>query len=310
MHLFRSLAGLCILAVPFFLAGQTPVPNASFETWTSFGSYSNPEFWDTPNEELMAIPFFGTTVVTRSTDHHGPGNYSARLETKHILLPPIDAPGFITLGNLTLDISNMTYTLEGGAPVYDQPTHLKGFYKYLPKGGDSCLVGIGFYKTTNGVRDSVAYGQFSTKDTVPDWSYFSIWIDYDTLVTPDTMNIIAFSTAQEVIPVPGSVFFIDDLYLDYTVGREERDPSEGIMTYYDRETGRFLVFFDLPAPEECRVDLYDLSGKQVAGDHPGRLAKGKSVISLSGLPAGVYLLAVTHDGMTYTRRYFITNQHP
>jgi len=283
-------------AMHFSVVAQSPVPNGSFESWVSFGSYSNPEFWDTPNEELMAIPFFGTTVVTKSTDHHGSGSYSAKLETKHILIPPIDAPGFITLGTLTLDIVNMTYTITGGAPINDQPTHLKGFYKFLPKGGDSCLVGIGLFKTENGVRDSIAYGQFSTKDTVPDWTPFSIWIDYDTLTTPDTMNIFALSTAQEVISEPGTVLYLDELFFDYTVGYNPAGPAEGISLYHDRETLRLLVFFNFHFPEDCSVTLYDLRGAALRKESALEVTNSRIVLPLNDLPPGVFLIAITHNG--------------
>jgi hypothetical protein len=283
---------------------QSIIPNASFETWISYGNYSNPESWDTPNAELMAIPFFGTTVVTKSTDHHGPGSFSARLETKHILLPPIDVPGFVTLGNLELDINNLTYTVTGGAPAVDQPTHLKGFYKFIPKGGDSCMIGIGLFKTAAGVQDSIAYGYFATKDTVPDWEYFSAWIDYDTLLTPDTMNIIALSTAQEVIPVPGSVLFIDDLFLDYTVGFKEQDPAAGVMTYYDRETGRIIIFYDFPKEQTVSVLLFDMRGQLITSSEPQKVSRSKTILPVDDLSSGIYMVVIRHNNLIFTKKFF------
>lgn len=75
------------ILAPSAIYAQSVIPNSGFETWTSTGNYSNPTDWDTPNEELMSIPFFGFSVVTKSTDHHGTGSYSAKLETKHLSFP-------------------------------------------------------------------------------------------------------------------------------------------------------------------------------------------------------------------------------
>ena len=255
-------------AVAVFPQRATIIPNAGFENWIDFGDYDNPQFWDTPNQELSWIPIFGTTVVTKSTDHNT-GLYSARLESKDVTLVG-EIPGFMTLGNLTIDIANFSYSITGGVPVTDVPTHLKGFYKFLPKGGDSCAIGIGLSRWTGTARDSVGIGTFSTKDTVPDWTPFSAWINYDSAATPDSMIIMAFSSAQEDL-TPGTVLYVDDLWLDYTVGINESDPAAGIEVYNDRETDRLMVFTDFPASQSVVVNLYGMSGKRVFSVNAGSL---------------------------------------
>ena len=286
------------------LQAQTVIPNASFENWTTFSNYSDPTGWDTPNQELMSIPFFGITVVSKSTDHHGSGSYSVKLETKHLTLPPMDIPGFMTCGTLTVNITAGTYTLSGGVPIVDQPTHLKGYYKYSPKGGDSCVIGIGLTKTTGTVKDTIAMGSFSTKDTVPDWTPFSAWIDYISTVAPDTMNIIAMSTAQQVM-TPGTVLYVDDLFLDYTVGFRENDPAAGIQVYNDRETSRLMIFFDFPKGENTTVKLINMMGQPVFQSQTGFVDKGRRVIPYSSLPGGVYLLEILHSSKVFTKKYFL-----
>ncbi len=295
---------LC-LAPAWAIFAQTPIPNSGFESWTSYGSYSNPDGWDSPNAELMAIPFFGVAVVSKSTDKHG-GLFSAKLESKHITLPPLDAPGFIITANLTLDIASMSYTISGGVPITDQPSHLTGFYKFLPKGGDSCIIGIGLFKTTAGVRDSIAHGEFTTKDTVSDWTPFSAWIDYDTVVNPDTMQVYAISSAQEVMNA-GTVLYVDDVALDYITGYDEKDPASGIRVFHDLETSRLLLFFDFPVAEPVSVHLFNMTGKQVCNLAPESLQTGKRVLYLTGLPRGIYILEILHGNKKFTRKYFLSN---
>ncbi len=303
--MFKTPIFFCLFFLVFIpvLQAQTVVPNPSFETWTT-GSFSNPTGWDTPNQELMSIPFFGFPVVTKSTDHHGTGSFSAKLETKHLTLPPLDVPGFMTCGNLTVDITSGTYELTGGVPVTDQPTHLKGYYKYDPKGGDSCVIGIGLTKTTGATRDTVGFGAFSTRDTIADWTPFSAWIDYIEGAAPDTMNIIAMSTAQEVM-TPGTVLWVDELYLDYTVGFDNEDPSAGIRIYNDRETARLMIFFDFPAVQTTGIRLYNMQGRCMSHIAPEPVSNDRRIIHYSDLSKGIYLLEILHDNKKFTRKFFL-----
>jgi hypothetical protein len=276
------------------LRGQTVIPNAGFENWTSFGSYSDPTGWDTPNEELMMIPFIGITVVSKSTDHHGTGSFSAKLETKHFTLPPLDIPGFMTCGKLIINLASGTFVLSGGVPVVDQPTHLKGFFKYIPKGGDSCVIGIGLTKTSGTTIDTVGLGSFSTKDTITDWTPFSAWINY----------ISAMSTAQETKTI-GTILYVDDLYLDYTVGSSAKDPDAGINVYNDRETRRLMMFFDFASTENTRVRLYDMIGRNCARVDPCPVKAGRKVIAYESMRPGIYVLEITHDNQIYTKKFFL-----
>lgn len=299
----RILLAAVMMTAAILSNAQAVIPNPGFENWTSFGNYSDPDGWDTPNEELMAIPFFGTTVVTRSTEKHS-GIYSARLESKHITLPPLDIPGFIITADLELDITSMEFTITGGVPLNDQPQHLTGFYKYLPKGGDSCIIGIGLFKTIAGIQDTIAHGEFTTKDTVTDWTPFSAWIDYDTLLTPDTMQVYAFSTAQETL-TPGTVLFIDDVAVDYITSTATPDPAQGIRSYYDRETGRILLFFDFPTPRSVAVSLYDMTGNRIFTLDQEVIGSGRRIVPVQQVGEGIFLLHVVHDGQRLTRKYFI-----
>lgn len=282
----------------------TPIPNNDFESWTTHSKYSDPEFWDTPNEELCAIPIFGKAVVERSTDHQS-GSYAAKLETKSITMVG-DIPGVITLGNITLDVSTFSYSINGGVPINDMPTHLMGYYKYFPVGGDSCAIGIGLLKWSGTQRDSVAYGVFSTKETVPDWTPFSTWIEYDTVIQPDSMIVLAISSAQEV-PTAGTVLYVDNLYLDYTVSVDENDPATGIRIYQDRETGRLLLFTDFTTPQSVVVNLYNMRGQLLVSKDAGTVNKTRVVVPYSGVPDGIYILEVIHGKQKYTRKYFLSN---
>ena len=297
---------LCFVRIPCFVNGQTLVPNGSFETWINYGGYEDPQYWDTPNQETSGIPLFGTTVVTKSSDHED-GSFSAKLETKHILILPLNIPGFVTLGNLTIDIGTLAYTITGGYPISDNPTHLKGFYKYFPQGGDSCVIAIGLFKTVGNVRDTIADGYFSTHDVVSDWTPFSAWINYDSITTPDTMNIFALSSAQDTA-IAGTILYIDNITLDYTVGIDRENPQTGIEIYQDRETNRLLLFYDFEKPEDVSVALYDMMGREVTRVRPLMIKRDKTELSYSHLPPGVYILNIIHDRQKYSRKFVLNSR--
>ena len=284
---------------------QTVIPNGDFESWDVHSNYSDPTSWDTPDSALMSIPFFGQAVVFKSTDHHG-GSFSAKLVSKHIAIPgaPVDVPGFMTLGKLTVDILGQTFSITGGVPIHDQPTHLMGYYKFSPVGGDSCVAGIVLYKTINGVSDTIAGGYFTAKDAAADWTHFSAWIQYDTLLTPDTMNILVLSSAQTDLHA-NTTLYIDDLYLDYTVGYNEQNPAAGISVYQDKETLRLIVFCEFPKEQTVVSRLYDMNGRQIAANGPSVIGNGRMVIPYGELRQGIYILAVQHDGKTFTKKFLL-----
>ena len=91
------------------------IPNNDFETWINHGQYDDPQFWDTPNQEICFFPFY-IKVVTKSTEHHS-GSYSAKLETKEIPIVNITVPGVITLGTLAINIADSTFSMLMGDVV-------------------------------------------------------------------------------------------------------------------------------------------------------------------------------------------------
>jgi hypothetical protein len=305
MKRFFTVPVLLLVLPVLHLQGQTPVPNGDFETWTSLGSYENPQYWDTPNQAIsFALPF-GTKVVTKSTDHES-GSFSARLESKQLTFPSIIVPGVVTLGRLTIDIFTQTFSINGGVPIHDMPTHLNGFYKFLPKGGDGCAIGIGLTRWNNGTRDSIAIGVFSTMDTVNAWTPFSAPIEYAVTEVPDTMNILAISSIDST-PTAGTVLYIDDISLDYTSGLNREDPAAGIDVYVDREEHQILVCFDFEKPEATAIRLFCMTGQVVASIPAQILRKDRRILNFNGFSNGIYVLEILHGGKKYCKKIFIND---
>jgi hypothetical protein len=306
MRKFFTVYILCLFSLIIHLHGQTPVPNGDFETWVTIGTYQNPQFWDTPNQVIaIALPF-GTQVVTKSTDHES-GSFSAKLESKQLTYPSLVVPGVVTLGKLTINIFTRTYAINGGVPIHDKPTHLKGFYKFQPKGGDSCAIGIGFTKwNSNGTRDSVGIGAFSTHDTINVWTPFSAWINYVMNEQPDTFNILAISSAV-YSPTAGTVLYVDNISLDYTTGINREDPSAGLDIYQDRDEHQLLVYFDFEQPEVTEIRLFDMTGQVVVNTPAETVMKDRRILNYNTFSTGLYVLEILHGDKKYCKKFFINN---
>jgi hypothetical protein len=214
----------------------------------------------------------------------------------------ITVPGVTTLGTLSIDIAAGTYSITGGVPINDSPTHLKGFYKFQPKGGDSCAIGIGLSKWVSGARDTIGFGFFSDHDTITTWTPFSAWIDYSTVTTPDTMNILAISSAMEN-PTAGTILYVDGLYLDYTTAVNEEDPASGIDVYQDRELREVLLFLDFPRPQATSFRLYNMMGQKVIEIPLRFIGKDRVKLSYMDFTPGLYILEIIHNNKRFCRKF-------
>jgi hypothetical protein len=118
------------------------------------------------------------------------------------------------------------------------------------------------------------------------------------------MNIVAMSTAQEVMTI-GTTLYVDDLYLDYTVGYDKQNPSAGINIYNDLETKRLMLFFDFVQPEITTIRLFNMIGQEVSAISAGVIKNGKEVISYQDLRRGIYILEILHGNTVLTKKFFL-----
>ncbi len=214
MKIFYKLSFLiAFVIISVQLAAQDDIPNPGFENW----SQGEPTDWNTSNRNLLGTDFI---CVTSETNNPHSGNISAKLQsmTKNIfLVGPVTLPGILTLGEVIVDLINMTGTVEGGVPVSGQPVKLRGYFKYDPQNGDSCMMGIGLTRWNGVSRDTIAFSYKIVGDAINEWTEFSIPIHYLQWAQPDTMNILFSSSYIPAgMPVGQSSLIIDDLWLDYS----------------------------------------------------------------------------------------------
>lgn len=289
----RSLLTIlgCVLVIS--LQAQQ-APNSGMETWTT-GSFSNPQFWDTPNQETTAIPFVGSAVVTKSSGAHS-GSWCAKLESKNFIL--FSVPGLMTLANFSVNTTTLEFSLTGGTPFTGRPEKFTGYYKYSPQGGDTCAIGAIFYKhNPGGWQDTIGLAFFLESNTVSNWTKFEAYVDWFTTEIPDTMNILV-STAMGLETTAGSTLFIDDLEFDYSTGVSQALFQEEAGLYYNGVTQTLLVGPVQSAKGD--IAIYNAAGSLIFSQD--LYGSGDHEIHLGIMDPGIYVVRYKSDTEVITRK--------
>ncbi len=284
------IISLILLSTANSMLAQNQIPNADFESWTA----GAPTYWDTSNENILGTDF---VCVTKDMNSPYSGTASAKVQsvTQNIfIIGPITMPGILTLGDVIIDITNATGTVEGGVPVTGQPKYLKGNYKYQPVNGDSCIMGIGLTKWNGTSRDTIAYAYKSFGDVITSWQEFSIPIEYVTWTTPDSMNIMFVSSNILFgAPVGGSALWVDSLWLEYSqVAVHEIGYRKDVYLSESNDGNSLVVFSGNAIP--VKIEIFSINGhilQSVEGT-----GSNTTLINISNLPKGIYLARVLMPG--------------
>ncbi len=299
---YKFLSTVLILTITSFFVSQAmaqdPIPNPGFEDWSG----GEPVGWNTINQNIFGTDF---TCVTRDQSNPHTGTSCAKIQTiteNIFIVGPVTMPGILSLGEITLDVINQTGTVTGGVPINTRPNILKGWFRYLPAAGDSCIMGIGLSRWNGTGRDTLAYGYKTIGGQNPDWQEFSLPIDYLLWEMPDTMNIMFFSSNLLTgSPVTGSVLYIDDLMLEYgpvSVSNTGK-MNEMILRY----SGDDRIIIQNPGNNPTEVRLYGLNGScvGVVKSDPGQSEIGMDV---SRLRPGIYIARMLNSDGSFTSMKF------
>lgn len=213
--IFSYLLTAALLISLFSGSATAQIPNNGFEDWDSGLSYDNPTNWDSPNATLSSIPFNTDYVVFEETDSVFTGTSALKMESKviNIFGQTLAIPGFVTLGDLSVNTITNETSINGGTPFTGTPQKLVGQYNYAPAAGDACLFEVVLlnYDVANSViLDTIAAGYFTDNAATSGWEAFEATLIYFSTSTPNYMNINILCTDPTNI-MNGSVLYVDDL---------------------------------------------------------------------------------------------------
>ena len=240
-------------AVETFTTGSIiQVPNSTLGEWNKVGKVWNPwpeggtPFWDTGNKGATTIGESNSTPTTDTSSGTGQG---ARLETVFAGLGVI---GKLAAGNIFVGEYVRTDGTNGvlnfGREFKQRPTKMRGYlkyncatisnsndeYKHLIGQPDTCSVYIALVDSPQPIEIRtnpknrqlfdknapyvVAYGQFQSGETIPDYIPFEITLDYNSTDRVPTYILIVASASKYgdfFTGGVGCVLCIDDLELLY-----------------------------------------------------------------------------------------------
>ena len=277
---------------------QNPIPNPGFEDWSG----GEPAGWNTINQNILGTDFI---CVTRDQTNPQSGTSCAKIQTvteNIFLVGPVTLPGILSLGVITLDVLNMTGSVDGGVPINTQPNMLRGWFRYQPSSGDSCIIGIGLSRWNGSGRDTLAYAYKTIGGQNPDWQEFSVPIEYLIWAMPDTMNIMFFSSNLLTgSPVTGSTLWVDNLTLEYGPVSANSIGMKKYPALRPVNDGSSMVI--LNANNTAEASIFSLNGSCVRTIRP---EPGQSEINLdiSSLRAGIYIVRViNYDGSSKSLKF-------
>ncbi len=302
---FLFTIALCFGAISQSFAQVDSIPNFDFENWEAADIGEKPIAWDVSNIDYSPLATW-ETITKDATDPYS-GIYCVRIETvmeNVFMVGDVTLPGIITLGSFEIDIATQSGNIIGGIPFTARPTMLKGYYKYSPVGIDSCLIGIGMSKwdTVTSERDTIGYGYFNSKATVPGWTLFEIPIGYVSPDNPDSMNIIIMASDTSILAI-GSTLWIDSLFFDFTTEIKDLTNNQSISVYPNPSTdGVFSL--EINTGNSGQFTNYDLKIYNVLGSEiiKSKILNRKSKINMSSYPKGIYFLKVSSDNNNFVRK--------
>jgi hypothetical protein len=274
------------------LTNAQQISNAGFESWDTLGDYTQPSFWYSLNP-LTEFGFDQNTTLT--TDAHS-GNYAVRLES--ISNPFADISGVLCTGPILddqkqPDFDHMKIGFSG------KPTKFEFYYKADPEPGDSAVISmvLTHWNTALQQADTVATASMFFPDSTAAYMHASIQFEYNSPLPPDSMFVIASSSADGFNPMVGSSLTLDDILLVYgPTGISETAPRPEAVLYPN--PAQDLLNIRMQQQFSGNVSVYDLLGNKVYNE----TVAGKDIsINTISMNNGLYFVVLqTEEGATQT----------
>ncbi|MDD3687482.1 MAG: PCMD domain-containing protein [Bacteroidales bacterium] len=287
-YILISFLILIITSVSF----SQEIPNNSFETWTEASAgHEDPDYWSTANSTTNVFPIY--KITTTKTEDAYDGSYAAMLSSQTVLT--FVAPGFVTLGDFSIDLWTQVTSITGGIEYTMRPSKLKVWYKYTPAETDNMRIGMWMLRNEGfEVPDTVATALYESGASINEYTQIEIDVEYRNEFNPEILNIIAVSSNPDG-PVAGSVLYIDKFELEY---------STGII----QESQSVLNVFPNPVTDYILMPEYFSGSNFTITNMGGQIVyKGfyiaENPILISDFSSGIYVLNVEKNGIIHSQKF-------
>lgn len=274
-------------SIPFLLMLLLSCPVYSQFTTEGFENWENgaPVNWFTSNLLNIYVP------VTQSTDAHS-GSFALRGET----VPAQGSPGYPPLVSAGINAR--------GFQINFRPAALNGWYKFHSDSGDAFTVSVALIKNGHAIGSGGYYNQENSDI----YRQFSAELFYNTIETPDTIQIVILITGNTIRP--GASFVVDDLSLGdptdvanspgtYTYSLEQNYPNP-----FNPVT---TIGFEIPNENFVKLSVFNSIGEETAVLINETKSAGRYKYEFNALnqPSGLYFYKLQAGNYIQTRKMIV-----
>ena len=282
---------------------QTPaIPNGNLESWTPLAGEEEPTggFLKSLNQ-ILVFPGNPPATCFKEGNAHG-GQFCAKLVSKNFSSLGIFIPG--ALGTITPIATPISARLS--EPYAAKPESVRAWIKYTPVTGDSAEVFSYLFKTTGGVRDTIARASQKFTQAVANWTEITVPFTYsNNNVMPDSASLIFISSAgynfqdlQLCFGSQNSTLYVDDVEFVYPASINEFELGNNDISMYPNPAENIMNITISTALNNGIISITDMNGREVMSSS----ANGEQFsVNVSELKAGNYI-AVIKEGKTILGR--------
>ncbi|PWA05161.1 T9SS type A sorting domain-containing protein [Flavobacterium psychrotolerans] len=260
---------LLLLIVAFTANAQTElIINGGFEHWSA----------GQPDGFTITVPSGGGKVEQGTIEKHS-GTSAA------VVTAPIGSG----TGTLRTTLEDFTIT-EGHSYTLS--------YWYKDESNNAKCRHWGVWRTAStAIPDNTLQPSLYNENTAGTWKQITI-----TTTAPATATILKldFRTIQESSSAGGGILYLDDISLIDNTLAVKKNSILGLNVYPNPVT-KGNLFIDSDSNETKSIVIFDLLGKQVLKT----AVVSNQAINISDLISGIYILKITEEGKTATRKLVI-----
>ncbi|MBC7412482.1 MAG: T9SS type A sorting domain-containing protein [Bacteroidia bacterium] len=283
------------------VSAMAQIPNNSFETWMSMGTYSDPMDWDQLNAMTSSAGVY--TAIKGTGGATNAGTSYLKLTSKTVtgmgVMPGVALSGIIDMA---------TFKPKSGFANTQRPVSLSGSWQHMANGNDAGFAAVYLTKwnATMMMRDTIAIGLQSLTGMVMSWTMFNINLTYTSSATPDSAVIIL--SASGTTPVAGSYLYVDNLsFVGSVTGLNTiSNYISSISAYPNPSTEKLTVTFNAIKNTTVQLHLMDLTGKLITEVNTDK-SQGQhtAIISTKELAKGAYLLKIIANDAVETKKIIV-----
>ncbi len=280
---------LSFFAVGSFAAiSIAQLPNPGFETWTSMGTYENPDGWATLNDYTTSASIYTATKGTPGS----PGASYLKLTSQTV------GPSVVNGIAVSGVIDPVTQQAVSGFAFSQQPASFNGKWQHMIYGSSQGSINVSLTRWDAGTnsRVIVAMANKTLTGMAMSWTNFSIPFVYSDGQAPDSCIIVMKASGSN--PTQNDYLWVDNLsFVGNVAGINEIISPFAEMSIYPNPADDHVVLnLNSLVEDKLNLDVYTLAGALMLSQKIEVISGQNSIpIDLSELRSGNYLISVGNE---------------